>query len=85
MKLLGAATLAVPPGHVLQFLAAISSAGGLLALFYLAGRSFLNAPATPLPAGFLARIVRVERRRISRGGPLPYACAIAAGFMYVTL
>jgi hypothetical protein len=27
--------------------------------------------------------LRAERWRISRGGPLPYACAIAFGFLFV--
>ena len=31
------------------------------------------------PAGLLSRAWRLERRRLSRGGPLPYAVAIAAG------
>jgi prepilin peptidase CpaA len=30
-----------------------------------------------------SRALRVERWRISRGGPLPYACAIAFGYLFV--
>jgi prepilin peptidase CpaA len=33
----------------------------------------------------LARALRVERWRIHRGGPLPYACAIAAGGLFILL
>jgi prepilin peptidase CpaA len=34
---------------------------------------------TPLPASFIGRVWRAERRRIRRGLSLPYSCAIAAG------
>ena len=37
------------------------------------------------PAGLLSRAWRLERRRLSRGGPLPYAVAIAAGGMFIFL
>ncbi len=84
-KLLGAATLAIPPGSVLTFMAAVAISGGLLALLYLVALPLAPSRNGPLPKGFLARVVRVEGRRIRRGGPLPYACAIAAGFMFVTL
>jgi prepilin peptidase CpaA len=33
----------------------------------------------------LARALRVEQWRIRRGGPLPYACAIAAGGLFILL
>jgi len=33
----------------------------------------------------LSRAWRLERRRLSRGGPLPYAVAIAAGGMFIFL
>jgi prepilin peptidase CpaA len=50
------------------------------------------AMASPSPGGSaklshrrpaLTRVLRAERWRISRGGPLPYACAIAFGFLFV--
>jgi prepilin peptidase CpaA len=85
VKLLGAAALGMPPGSILAFVAAVSIAGGLLALLYLIARQFVSAPAVPRPDGLFARAMRVERWRISRGGPLPYACAIAAGVLYVTV
>lgn len=81
VKLLGAAVLAMPPNSVLTFVAAVAIAGGLLAVFYLAGRRLVHAPASLRPNSLLRRSMRVERWRISRGGPLPYACAIAAGFV----
>jgi Flp pilus assembly protein protease CpaA len=69
-----------------------ATAGGLLALAYLALARWLRDSATPLPAGavvagsvrhrnLLRRVWRAERRRIDRGLSLPYSCAIAAGVL----
>ena len=88
VKLLSAASLFVAPAMVPDLLVATALAGALLAVAYLSLRPLLrDAPALaqvpralPLPA----RIFATERRRIRRRGPLPYACAIAAG-MGVTL
>ncbi len=85
VKLLGAAALGMPPGSVLPFVAAVTIAGGGLAILYLAARPLVPAPASARPKGLAGRAVRVERWRIRRGGPLPYACAIAAGVLFVTL
>ncbi len=85
VKLLGAAGLAVPPHLVMSFLAAMSISGAILALIYLIGRSLPAPPPSHRPSARLARIVRVERWRLHRGGPLPYACAIAAGGVFVLL
>ncbi len=85
VKLLGAATLAVPLAGLPAFIAAVAIAGGVLGLIYLAAGRLGAALPGPLPRTLLARAIRTERWRISRGGPLPYACAIAAGFLYVTL
>ena len=85
VKLLGAVTLGLPAGSALTLVAAMAISGGLLALIYLATRSFVLARFAPRPTGLLARAVRVERWRMSRGGPLPYACAIAAGVLFVRL
>ena len=83
VKLIGAAALGMPLSSVLTFVAAVAVAGGLLALLYLGARHLVSAPAALRPHGLLARAVRVERWRIRRGGPLPYACAIAGGFLFV--
>ena len=83
VKLLGAAALGMPPNSIPAFVAAVAISGGLLALLYLAARPLVTSPASCLPNGLLARASRVERWRISRGGSLPYACAIAAGFLFV--
>jgi prepilin peptidase CpaA len=83
VKLLGAAALVVPSGAALAFVLAVALAGGGLALTYLALRRLVRAPRAGRPAGVLARIVRVERRRIRQCRSLPYGCAIAAGAFFV--
>ena len=85
VKLMGAAAVLVPPPLVPMFIAALSIAGAVLALMYLAARPLMPAPARQRPRGLLARACRAEQWRISRGGPLPYACAIASGFLFVIL
>lgn len=92
VKLLGAAALLVAPPRLPALLAAVALAGGGLALVYLALSVLLPAAARP-PASaprrsgatIWRRVLRVERRRIRRRGPLPYASAIAAGAMIVLL
>ncbi|HLB96548.1 MAG TPA: A24 family peptidase [Acetobacteraceae bacterium] len=98
VKLLGAAAIAVPPVAVPPFVAAVALAGGVLGLVYLACGKLIPAmaPRRPTdhppvdrpinrPAGLLSRAWRLERRRLSRGGPLPYAVAIAAGGLFIFL
>jgi prepilin peptidase CpaA len=85
VKLLAASAIVVPPSLVLSFVAAVAICGGVLALLYLLARRLVSPPHSARPRTFLARVLRVERWRISRGGPLPYACAIAAGGLFVLL
>ena len=85
VKLLGAAALIVSPGDVPGFISAVALAGAVLALLYLVARRVTPLPAAHRPNRFVARALRVERWRIHRGGPLPYAFAIAAGFLFVVL
>jgi prepilin peptidase CpaA len=85
VKLLGACALGIAPGSVLTFIAAVAIAGGVLAVLYLVARSLVSMSRRQRPDGLIARAVRVERWRICRGGPLPYACAIAAGVLFVNL
>jgi prepilin peptidase CpaA len=85
VKLLGAAAMVVPPGDVANFIAAVALTGAALALIYLAARRITSAPSAQRPTRLAARACRVERWRIRRGGPLPYACAIAAGFLFIIL
>jgi len=92
VKLLGAASLIVPPGDVPAFICAVALAGGILALVYVIANR-VTAARAPKPGvhhrfptmGTFGRAIRIERWRIRRGGPLPYACAIAAGFVVVVL
>ena len=80
VKLLGAVALVVPAAAIPSFILTVAIAGGLLALAYLLARALLPASGTPAVAASLAaRVWRAERWRIRRGGPLPYAVAIAAG------
>lgn len=85
VKLLGAVATVVPPGHVMQFIVAVTLAGAALALIYLAARRIIPAPRPRRPARLVARAIRAECWRINRGGPLPYALAIAAGFLIIIL
>jgi prepilin peptidase CpaA len=85
VKLLAAAALVVPPGDVVNFVAAVALAGAALALAYLGAGRVTAAPSADRPSHLVARAVRVERWRMRRGGPLPYALAIAAGFLFTTL
>jgi prepilin peptidase CpaA len=85
VKLLGAAAAGMPAGSVLPFIAAVAMAGGVLALFYLAAGRLMPFHRSPRPKSVVARALRAERWRISRGGPLPYACAIAAGVLFIHL
>jgi prepilin peptidase CpaA len=91
VKLLGAASMMVAPSNVPAFICAVALAGGILALLYLFVRRFIVAESPSRPRGgfrrkaFVMRALHVERWRIQRGGPLPYACAIATGFVLVSL
>ena len=85
VKLFGAAALLVPPIAVPTMVAASTIAGGLLGLVYLAARRRLPRPPPDKPHGMLARVIRTERWRLRRGGPLPYAVAIAAGVVFVVI
>jgi prepilin peptidase CpaA len=78
VKLLAACALLVPAAHVPFLLMRIAIAGGALALLYLA-LARLVPPPPPGPARGRCRLPRIERWRLHRGAPLPYAVAIAAG------
>jgi prepilin peptidase CpaA len=85
VKLLGAAALALPPGSVPLFIAAVAIGGGILASIYLILGRVVPGPGSAKPAQFLARVTRAELWRLRRRGPLPYACAIATAFLFATL
>lgn len=84
VKLLGATMLLVPPPHQATVLALTSLVGGAISVVYLATRQWLRRPSEIQPSSFAGRVRRVEHWRLSRGGPIPYAVAIAAGVI-VTL
>ena len=88
VKLLGAIAIVLPPAVVSTFVIAMSVSGALHAIAYMAaGRIVSPPPPAPAqrvaPRTLLWRALRAERWRISRRGPLPYACAIAFGFLFV--
>ena len=83
VKLLGAAALLVPPSSVPTMIAAITMAGLPLAIIYLLCRHRITLRRGLVPPGLLGRIARIERRRLRRGGPLPYAVAIASGVAFI--
>jgi prepilin peptidase CpaA len=92
VKLLGAIAIALPPGMVSMFVLAMSVAGAVHAVAYMMARRVVTRPPAltlepqaipPRARSLLPRALRAERWRISRGGPLPYACAIAFGFLFV--
>ncbi|HEX3574700.1 MAG TPA: prepilin peptidase [Rhodopila sp.] len=83
VKLLGATAIVVAPSDAETFLLAVTLFGGLLALAYLLGRFVVPRPPAQRPLRLLPRVLRVEAWRIRHRGPLPYACAIAAGTLFV--
>ena len=82
VKLLGAAALVMPVGLVPMLLVATSLSGGVLSMIYLATRRRLPGPGAGRAGSLLARAMRAERWRLRRGGPLPYAVAIASGAFF---
>nr|WP_294500968.1 prepilin peptidase [uncultured Rhodopila sp.] len=82
VKLLGAASVAVAPADIGPLLIAISLAGGVLAVLYIALSRLVRRPVAGPRQGFLPRLLKAEIWRIHRRGPLPYAVAIAAGGLF---
>jgi prepilin peptidase CpaA len=85
VKLIPAVALGLPPNAVLPFLSATALAGGVLALLHLAGRKMPAPARLPRDAGLVRRVWAAERRRMRRGGALPYGVAIAGGAMWALL
>jgi prepilin peptidase CpaA len=82
VKLLGATATVVQAPFAASFILSVSLAGGLLALVYLALRQIVPQRGRARPATLVARIARIEQRRIGQCRSLPYACAIAAGAFF---
>jgi prepilin peptidase CpaA len=88
VKLASALALGLPPLATLDFVLATALAGGALAVAYLAlGRLAGGWRLLPLraTAPLHRRVLAVEQRRLRRGGPLPYAAAIAVGGIAILL
>jgi prepilin peptidase CpaA len=85
VKLLTAAAIFVAPLAVPMLVAATALAGGALALLFIAGGRLAKQPAATRPRAFVSRVLRCEQWRLRRGGPLPYAAAIAVGGVIATL
>lgn len=87
VKLISAATMLVPPAHILLLIADIALAGGVLSCLYLAmGYLFRRLrfayPVTSQPlsaAGKPAPWFHNECARIAAGSPVPYALAVLGG------
>jgi len=77
VKLLGATAILMPPALVPGYIAAVSFAGGGLALLYLLLERLVPASRLRRPASLLRRVLIVECRRIRRRASLPYATAIS--------
>jgi len=75
VKLAAAVACGLPPAATWDFIVATTFAGGLLGLAYMA------RPRLVLPG----RVLAIEAWRLKRGGPLPYAVAIAVGAVLVLL
>jgi prepilin peptidase CpaA len=85
VKLLAALALLTPPAEVPAVLMVVALAGAALALSYIFMRRLAPAASANRPKHLLARALRAETWRIRRGGPLPYAVAIAFGGAFVLL
>lgn len=81
VKLMASSALLFPPLWQIKYILDIAIVGGFLALLYLILRKVISVPATPL----YGRTLRIECWRIRRGYALPYAIAIAGGFVVVVL
>ncbi|WP_338333248.1 prepilin peptidase [Acetobacter sp. LMG 32666] len=81
VKLIASSSLLFPPLWQIQYILDIAVMGGVLAVLYLVLRKVVSVPATPL----YGRTLRIECWRIRRGFALPYAVAIAAGFVVAAL
>jgi len=86
VKLFAALSLAVNPYALPGAIVAVTIFGAVLAMGYLLASRMLPAPAGSAllrqPRSLVARAWRAEYRRLRRGGPLPYAAAIAFGGIF---
>ena len=85
VKLLTGAAMFVAPIVVPLMVAGTALAGGVLALVFVAGRRLAPRPASGPRSGIISRLMKCEQWRMHKGGPLPYAAAIAVGGVIATL
>jgi prepilin peptidase CpaA len=85
VKLLSAVTIGLPLSSLLQLLAVMSLAGGVIALLHLVLRQLPQPTLPPIGSSFLRRIYAIERWRNLRRAPLPYGVAIAAGGIWTLI
>jgi prepilin peptidase CpaA len=87
VKLWAATVLLIPPLLQLElaFFMHVVIFGGVLAVVYLCLWPMVRKPAASRAGGLLRRMARAEVWRMSRRGPLPYACAIAGGALVTLL
>ncbi len=83
VKLLAASVALLPIGNRVGFVLLVAICGGLVAIVYLVLQRVIRTPSTAKPQGLLGRIMKAERWRVARRGPLPYASAIAAGALLI--
>jgi prepilin peptidase CpaA len=85
VKLLVGLAVGLPPREVIGFLTLTALAGGLLAFTQLTMRYLPKPRVAPAGALGLRRVYAVERWRILRRSPLPYAVAIGCGGIWTVL
>jgi prepilin peptidase CpaA len=87
VKLWAAAALLIPPNwrEELNFILYVVILGGALAVLYLLLSLVVPRVKPSREGGWLRRFARAEIWRISRRGPLPYACAISGGALLVLM
>ena len=83
VKLAAALAIGLPPAATWDFIFLSVLCGGVLGVIYIVTRrrndpSRFAPPASP-KQHLLRRVLVAEARRLRRGGPLPYAVAIAVG------
>ena len=89
VKLAAALAVGLPPGAAWDFIVLSVLIGGVLGVIYILARRQAGPARLRLPAGLrqplLRRVAVAEAWRLGRGGPLPYAVAIAIGGCTVLL
>ena len=78
VKLMSAVSLWLKPHSEPALFVAIAVFGGVVACLYLLLGAIVPVRHSARPRTLLQRAIRVERRRIERRGPIPYAVAISS-------